>query len=248
MAKRDVDCPSGLTGVLRGLKGKEMRLLTDKRKAKSGELFDDLIQACWLQVTNPGPYRLDAKGMPTWLDVLSGDRFYVLVQLRVATYPGEPYTFPVQCGAPACGEAFQWEVPLEDLEVKRLPEESLRRFKEGIPFETQLDGATIKFELGTGRHERRGSRFARGAGTDLMRIMSQRIISIEGVDKKDIVDWLEDRELSEHRDLLVEMDKVDCGVKTSIEVVCPECGNVQPVDLPFGPAFFMPRKPGMKTS
>jgi len=229
-----------MTGTIRGLKGKEMRLLSDRRKARSGELFDDLLHACWLQVDDPGPYRLDASGSPTWLDVLSGDRFHILIQLRQATYPEELYSFPTQCTAPACGEPFQWEVSLDELPVRMLSEDSLRRFKEGIPFEATMDDTLVKFELSIGRHERKGAKFAKGNNADVMRVLAQRIVSVDGVDQKELVAWLDDRELSEHRDLLQAMDAVDCGVETAIEVQCPECGNIQKESLPFGPAFFMP--------
>jgi hypothetical protein len=37
-------------------------------------------------------------------------------------------------------------------------------------------------------------------------------------------------------------DRVDCGVDTTIEVECPECREVQDVDLPFDSAFFLPGK------
>lgn len=235
-------CPSGLGGRIRGLKGKEMKLLSDKRKAKSGNLFDELIEACWLETTTPGPYRLTDKGRPAWIDVLAGDRFYVLLMIRCATYPDEPYPFPVTCSASNCGDSFEWEVPLEELPVRKLSEENLKRFVEGVPFEGSIGGRKIKFVLPTGRHEKLGQKYVRGADADLMQVLNVRITEIEGVDPAKRIEFLEDLELCEHRNLLEQFDSVDCGVETGIEVVCTSCGTTQRIDLPFGPAFFMPRK------
>jgi len=39
-----------------------------------------------------------------------------------------------------------------------------------------------------------------------------------------------------------ELDRVDCGVDTNIEIECPECFSIQEVDLPFERSFFMPGK------
>ena len=242
MAQRSVVCPSGLAGTVRGLKGKEMKLLSDRQKARSGELFDELLGACWVETSDPGPYRLSDKGHPNWLDVLSGDRFYALIQLRVATYPNEDYGFTVRCQNDICGESFPWDVPLQQLPLRKLSPDSLARFKEGRPFETTMGGKRVQFSLSTGRHERKGLRFARGQAVDVMRVLQQRITDVEGVDVKDRLAWLEDLELSEHRDLLDKFGEVDCGVETEIEVQCTACGTVQAIDLPFGAEFFMPRK------
>jgi hypothetical protein len=241
MARRDVDCPSGLQGIIRGLKGKEMRLLGDRRKARSGELFDELLGACWVETTSPGPYRFTSD-KPSWLDVLSGDRFHTLFQLRMATYPDEPYSFRVQCSNPTCGGSFEWEVPLDELPVKRLSEESAQRFQKGEPFEARIDERVVRFVLSTGRLERQGARFIKGANADMLRVLATRIVDVEGVEKAKLMAWLEDLELSEHRDLLAQFDEADCGVETNIDVECTECGNVQQIDLPFGPAFFLPKR------
>jgi len=47
-----ITCPSGLTGVLRGMKVREERVLADRRLAKSGGQLDALLSACWEQ-TDP---------------------------------------------------------------------------------------------------------------------------------------------------------------------------------------------------
>jgi hypothetical protein len=48
--------------------------------------------------------------------------------------------------------------------------------------------------------------------------------------------------MSDVRHLLSEFERVDCGVETTIEVECPDCGTRQELELPFEQGFFLPLK------
>lgn len=240
MAERDIICPSGFAGRLRGLKAKEFRLLSNRKRAKSGELYDDILEACWLETTEEGPYKPRVSGRPDWPMILVGDRFTALLKLRMATYPEEKYAFQVKCSS--CGEKIDWELDLDDLPVKPLSPESFERFVSGSPFETHMRDKLIRFRLGIGKDEVQSARFLRGGSPDPLRALALRIIEIEGVEDRKKVEWLEDLDLPEHQALVAAFDEVDCGVETNIEVECQECGGIVPVDLPFGQDFLMPKK------
>jgi len=77
-----ITCPSGLSGRIRGLKVREERILADRKLAKAGAQLDELLMSCWLETLDPGPYEepLD------WSKVLQGDRFFVLLMIRVLYY------------------------------------------------------------------------------------------------------------------------------------------------------------------
>ena len=51
-------CPSGLAGEIRGLKGKEGKLLSDRSSARAGATFEKILAGCWLSTTDPGLYEL----------------------------------------------------------------------------------------------------------------------------------------------------------------------------------------------
>lgn len=238
MPERPVDCPSAFQGRVRALKGKEMRILSDRQRMRSGTITDDLLAACWLETTDKGPYGFDGK--PDWGNVLLGDRFYVLVQLRLATYPGETYPFQVQCRS--CSGNFEWEIDLDKLPVKKLTDAGRQHLKTGVPLEVTIDGVLVKYRLPLGLDERKGARFLRGSNPDVLRALALRIVEIDGVDRSKTIEWLEDREFASHRALVEAFDEHDCGIETTIEVECTHCGLVQELDLPFGPDFLMPRK------
>lgn len=235
-----ITCPSGLTGRVRGLKGSELNVLGDRKAARSGDLFDNLLRACWLGTEDIGPYDFVDPNKPNWSKVLVADRFYTLLQIRQATYPNESYSFRTSCTNDACGAAFMWDINLDDLPVKQIPEESLVKLRNNETFTASVDGKTIEFRLTTGDDERRGTKFLRGMNQQILELLNLRILAVEGVERKDKKKWLSDLDLSAHRDLLAAFDEHDGGVETEIEVECQECGQVFPVELPFGREFFLP--------
>jgi len=133
-----------------------------------------------------------------------------------------------------------WDINLDDLPVKQIPEESLVKLRNNETFTASVDGKTIEFRLTTGDDERRGTKFLRGMNQQILELLNLRILAVEGVERKDKKKWLSDLDLSAHRDLLAAFDEHDGGVETEIEVECQECGQVFPVELPFGREFFLP--------
>jgi hypothetical protein len=243
-------CPSGLSGEIRGLKGKEANLLADRASAKRGLLFDRILSACWLSTTDSGLYGLAEGGALDWGKVLVADRFYTLLQIRSLTF-GDEYAFKVQCASEACRERFEWQVSLTELPVRHLSETSKAAFKAGNRFETKLprDGRRVWFQLQTGAEEVRAASHLR-ASTDrvLLTALAVRIVEIEGVPSKDKLRFLEEMEMADAAALLDEFDAADGGVETDIEVECPHCWAVQEIRLPFGPEFFLPRSKAKEVS
>lgn len=241
MPEKSITCPSGLTGRIRGLKGKELDLLGDKKAIRKGDLFDNLLRACWLETEDPGPYDFGS-GSPNWSRVLVADRFYVLLQIRQTTYPDEPYSFRTTCADDNCAEPFIWDIDLDDLPVKMLPEESLEKLRNNDPFIAEVAGYKIQFRLTTGADEKKGAKFLKGLQQRIVDVLNLRIVAVEGVEGKDKRKWLDDLELRDHRDMLDAFDEHDGGIETEIEVECPSCGHIFPIDLPFGREFFLPRR------
>ena len=236
-------CPSGLAGEVRGLKGKEGKLLADRAAAKAGSTFEKLLSGCWLATTEPGIYEV-ADGAPLdWSKVLVADRFYALLQIRGLTF-GDDYAFSVQCQSGGCRERFEWELSLKDLPMRPLSDEAKAAFKNGNRFEAHLprDGRKVWFRLMTGADEVRAAA-ALKAGRDgmLLTALALRIVEIEGVADKEKRAFLDEMEMADATALLDQFDDADGGVETTIEVECPHCMGVQEVELPFERGFFLPR-------
>jgi hypothetical protein len=237
-----ITCPSGLSGEIRGLKGKEGKLLADRASAKSGVTFDRILAGCWLATLDPSIYTLEDGRPLDWSRVLVADRFYALLQIRSLTF-GDEYVFQVQCESAGCRERFEWELNLKNLPVRALSEAARAAFRDGNRLETELprDGRKVWFRLMTGADEVRAATALRtGRDGALLTALAMRIVEIDGVKAEDKRRFLEDMELADAAALLDRFDEADGGVETSIEVECPACGAVQDLQLPFERGFFLP--------
>jgi hypothetical protein len=229
-----ITCPSGLTGTIRGMKVREERILADRQLARSGGQVDALLAACWEDTIDPGPYPF-VDGPIDWGKVLQGDRFFALLQIRIATY-GATYAFSVPCEREACRAKIEWELDLAELPVRVLPEASRAALAAGNRFETHLPGGGQKvwFRLLVGEDERKLPQLRRAAPERLFSsLLAFRVLEIEGVEPRAKRPFLEDLPLKDASLLLAELDRVDCGIETAIDIECPECGAPQQVDLPL---------------
>jgi len=236
-----VTCPSGLSGKIRGMKVREERILADRQLAKSGAQLDALLAACWEDTIDPGPYPL-GDGPLNMSQVLQGDRFFALMQIRVATF-GSTYAFAVPCQRDACRTRIDWEIDLSALPVKVLTEASRATFAAGNRFETTLPDGSRKlwFKLLIGDDEKKLPQLRRAAPDRMLSgLLAHRVLEVEGVEPRDKRGFLEDLSMADATHLFGEFDRVDCGIETQIEIECPECGATQEVELPFGQGFFLP--------
>lgn len=235
----EVECPSGLKGIIRGLTVEEAKILTDRRAVREGRVNTMLLEASWERTIDGGPYEVHYGKPPHWPSVLAGDRFFLITKIRVATY-GPVYAFRIPCGN--CGEKIEWTINLDtDLEVVPYPEESIRMFKEGNRFVTKVVGPEVTFHLTTGLHEEKYSRTAKGSDNALLTGLLNRIDSVAGDENKNTVAWVKRLGLNDVRNLMAAFDEVGGGIETEIDIDCTECNAVQEVQLPFVKReFWMP--------
>jgi hypothetical protein len=241
--------------MIRNLKGAEANVLADKAKARKFSTFDEVLENCWLETEDGGALGklyINGTGHPNWRHVLLGDRTYVLIQIRIATY-GKVYSFPVKCSS--CGEGFEWDIDLEtDLKYQTYPAESLRKYAEGENrFAGKLpDGKKFWFKLTNGMDERESAKRLKQKKDEAVTVsLSERITEIEGIgtSKQQIRAYLEDLDMGDGSggvdalyDIVDMLDEADGGYDTDIEVECSECGGEQTVRLPFGADFWTSRR------
>lgn len=252
----EVVCPSGLSGRMRGLIGRDYRNF-NKQMAKTGEGMSRILNACWVSTQDPGIYKLNAGGNIDWADALVGDRLYALIAIRRAMFPDEAYAFDATCRERNCRERIAWEVKLEGLPIKPLPAESVELLRSGKnEFSVEMAGTTVWFSILTGRdqvaHHKLIQKAFRDASkddrpSDIVMALAARIRRVDAlgddVDYLDKVEWLEAMSSSEHRKLIRRFESVDGGVETKIEIECQasDCGALQEIDLPFDGSFLFPK-------
>lgn len=243
---RIIECPSGLSGSIRGLKGKEADLFTSQKTEMEEGIITAIIRACWEETTAPGPY----KGDLDWKAALTGDRYYAALQIRAETYKSV-FQWPAACLNPRCGKRFTAYIDLhKDVRIQRLAEESAKRFSAGELFEWTLPLAekAVKFHLQTGKDEEFGRKLDDSPDSSEQGLTTQiavRVEEIEGIHINDKIRFLKECEMADLMDLLDYMDEVDCGVDTEVTIKCDKCGLPQPSELPLvSLAFWFPRRRG----
>lgn len=247
----EINCPSGLRGRIRKLRGAEANILADQRTAAQGATYDRILAAIWEETLDPGPYAdigvTTGEAPVPWGKILVADRFVTLVGARSATY-GSSYFFPVLCGETGrggCRHRFEWEIDLvTQLPLYDLPEESRAKIAAGNnSFETEIAGRRVVFKLQTGDDEKKaGEKLATKRSEMMTTALAGRIISIDGVERGKVEDFLKAMDLDHQLAMMGAFDAVDGGFETEIEIECPKCLHVMDVTLPFeGQPFWLPR-------
>jgi hypothetical protein len=225
-----VECPSGLAGVTRKLKVREIRTIIEK--ADQGSSMTEMLKAVWKTTLDYGPYKepLD------WNLVLLGDRLYTLASIAIDTY-GPGFDFSVPCRH--CGTLIDWSVSLDELDVYDLSDESREIIANGgNRFSTKTkDGQDVVFRLLTGHDEAKLSRIQESSPERMIEAsLCAKIREVDGVEPAMIQEWVRNLDLDLLDDLVERIDEADCGVETGIGIRCGSmsCRAEQEIEIPFG--------------
>jgi len=245
-----VECPSGLKVELRGLTVAEEDILLQMATGKAKEqdlLFRRMLTQCVVSVADSGPYTLPEDGTIGDLDdLLTGDRFALIVHLRRLSYGDE---IQVQGTCPN-GHAWDAQVDLSKMEMYALPGESRRKFLSGENFIFTLPSTDRKVEFGlaTGHTEGVAARRLLRGGEDVSsESLRMRIKAISGFNKETGIDeetgmdmgsFIRSLPIADAHALRDAMDEADCGMETEFESVCDVCDVTAWVSLERALNFF----------
>jgi len=251
MDTTQIRCPSGLTGRIRKLLGRDFHaLLIDKPEEATPDQMADLAAAIWVETLDPGPYRLEGAGAPMFRsDVLIGDRQSALIKSRIFTDGGKK---PNRIQCPGCGGWFADVFDYGELRYRVWPDgdaaaptgdalamkphEARKRFAAGEPCSTQMaDGAVIHWNLLTGSLLSGSIRdYAMQFGSSIYSETAARVQEIEGLDLSEIKDPAERRSaifdrVTEYPDpefwkLWEDIQDHECGPETDMLKQCPITG------------------------
>lgn len=242
----EVLCPSGLKGVLRGMRVREEGLFGNKALMRQHQIIDKLLECCWEQTLDPGPYRLDGEGKLNWSMVAATDRVYAMLQLRILTYRAD-YTFRVTCKT--CDLVFPWTVELDALDVIDMAEEGIHNLQTGEPYIVELgNGSKVACRVLRGEDEVFLATSKQSDETALAAQLARRVVRIgDATAWDDVLSVVSDLPAGHADDLRTATDDIEGGVETTFDVKCSSCGGIQRVLLPFEADFFSTQKVSSKS-
>lgn len=242
----EIECPSGLSGSVRGMKVRELGDMADPKLLRTGKIVDKIVSNCWVKTGAIGPYSFSGDTLP-WEDMLQGDRAWAFLAIRSATF-GKNFTFEHICSNNMCKYKYEATVNLEEMEQKKLPASSYGHVKSGAPLETKVLGKTVKYRLLKCSDDQRLTQLTQQSQLSFpVAQIVCRIVEIEGIPNSDLgamAQWVDDLPLADGLELRETMEDADCGVEMEVVVTCPNksCANVEKFDLPLGADFFRIRK------
>jgi len=159
-------------------------------------------------------------------DLLSMDKFYLIMKLREISY-GDDYSTLLVCSH--CKAENPTTVKLSQLNVNPVPDD----FEDPVTVLLPSINKEAKIKLPRVRDER----FFEDAAASLEQIW-RFVVEIDGhTDKSIIAPVIDKLPLRDVRTILNAI-KTDFGVDTNVKFQCKECGGVTVVDLPIDANFF----------
>jgi len=218
-----ITLPSGLTCDIRELTGVEEELLTNPRLMRSGDGLNQVLRNCLVRLGEK-----DEVSVQDVLDLLAGDRLYLLVKLRQVSL-GDEVTLALTCPNPTCRAASRVTVNIEELPVTVYPSE--REFTCTLPD----SGQTVSFVHLDGHKEQRLAALSEANITQAMLI---RITAVDGQapSKKTLTEM----SLKDRQALRQAMLASDGGIDTTVETVCEQCGAPIRMRIEGDPHFLFP--------
>lgn len=182
-------------------------------------------------------------------DMLSGDRNYVLIEMR-KTGLGSDYV-PGEITCPKCGQVHEPTIDLDKLKPKvlEIAPDSSGEYEVQLP----IIKANIKFRLLTGKDEKRlsktaeagGKRAGGAGGIKVAKLVTEKyvmqIMEVNGNrDKLHIKKFISIMPMKDSAFFREYLRRIEPGLDLSYEFECPSCGEIDIRDIPVTPKLFYP--------
>lgn len=216
---------------VRGMKVREMQLLTNPAQVKSGHALKTILTNC-LQTPD-----IDVDTL------LTCDCNALLLAARRATF-GDDYDFNASC--PNCGQSSSYTVNLSEMQAK-LGEQDLarRQLQDGETTHVYIFpecGRAARFRLCVGLSVQNAA-----AGQEMVDALMRRIVAVDGLKESGMplrVFLRDELSAGDATDFLEYYARVEPGYDDQARLTCPKCGTEFELTLPLeANGFFRRSKP-----
>lgn len=254
----NISLPSGLKGIIRRMKMKELNQMTARSTVRKGNILEKLFQGVWTETAELGIYEppfaefpKDSNNQPVldWQRILQGDRNVLLMEIRKLVR-GSSFDFDITCKM--CRQIIRWTIDLSQLEVYPLSNEAKDQLRTSGKNEFLVtlpySGDEVSFKLMQGVDQNAMAKASIESPDDQYTISTvQRLVYIPGAEKpQDRKEYVEEMDPEDADFLRTEWQSMDCDVQTTTSVECTTCGKIQQVSLPLDEDFLFKRSSRMK--
>lgn len=233
---KEITLPFGKIVCITPIDGKTERLLEDKKLLLSGAFIDKYMASRIESVGEENALTPQQKEKFV-LDLYSGDRNYLLYQIRLDSY-GPEMVFNHEC--PGCKKTNGYSVDLNQL----LDDEILKvyPYHDGpVRIELPRSGGYAEILHMTGHDERKMAQYKDNPLSGAM-LLRTAILNGHQPTRKDF-DEMQGEDLAAIRGGIAEANKG--GLDPSLELDCQYCGKTFSTVLSSIPDFFVPTKTSM---
>ena len=224
------DLPSGRPVETQELSAKAERVLDDKQEMKSGKWLNKFMAKALVSLDDKPFPENEGEAVSLLLDMKSGDRNYLLVQIRIQNY-GADMTFSYKC--PICGKTSGYSINLQEM----LDDGTLKvyPYRDDMPIIVNTRSGLAEIDYPTGRTEQW---LASLKNIDRIHLAMAMCSNFNGhaPEYKDFANMFV-KDISEIRKI---GNSLKGGLDLSIELDCPECDSSYNVLLQQIPDFFIP--------
>ncbi len=220
---------------IRAMTTREEDILMSRALIKKGTVVSHLIKNCLVDQTIPVE------------QMLSGDRYALLVALRVMSY-GPEYEATVEC--PQCGAKQSHVFKLDELPIKELEATPVGVGMNLFEFELPQSKKKVQFKFLTGHDEetmlqtqnQKKAKFNHDVETSVTSRLAQTIVAIDGnTNRIDVIRTINSMVVRDADALRKYMSKCEPGIDMTQMIDCGECDAVEEVSVPVGVGFFFPK-------
>lgn len=218
-----ITLPTGTQASIREMTGTEEEILTNQRLIRNGDGINQVLKNCLVSLGET-----EKPGMSDVLDLLAGDRLFLLLKLRQVSL-GDSLDIESQCTNPTCRQKIAVEVDLNEVEHTTYSQD--REFTTTLP----RSKSVITFTHLDGHKEKRLAALKDAGPTEAMLIRTKTI-----GDKPPNKKIMREMSLGDRNALRKAMQEVDAGPDTRVELECDACGQHQITRIEAEPAFLFP--------
>ena len=222
--------PSGRPVEIQELSAEAERVLDNKQEMKSGKWLNKFMAKALVSLDDKPVPKNEGELISLLLDMKSGDRNYLLLQIRMMNY-GSELSFNYTC--PKCGKVSGYSMNLQEM----LDDGTLKvdPYREDMPIVVETRSGIAEIDYPTGRTEQW---FAGLKDIDRIHLAMGMCSKFNGhaPEYKDFAGMFV-KDISEIRKV---GSNLKGGLNLGIELDCPECDSSYTVTLQQIPDFFIP--------